>query len=270
MGAHNDKANDYQLFNTGSQTIADPGSGGTFDLRGIDDGIATIASGTRKLPNNIPLGIKFTVYASGSVTITTQASVTMATLTAGQVATFTSRTSTTWNVVTHVTSSTGQSGYIPLPLTGWREVTTNDITNAAGNGGVLATDSTPTLEYVNGDTDSQIRMLWAAANVDAIACQVTLPPDLDRTQDMTIVIRGAMSDTGDTPAMDVDTFFDEGDTKVEDATAVWGAGVENRGATIAAADIPDTATTMSIELTPGAHGTDTMVVYATYLTYTKR
>lgn len=96
MGAHNDTANDYQLFDTGSQTIADPGSGGTFNLRGIDRGVATIASGTRVLPNGIPLGVSLFVKASGSVTITDAAATTIATLTSGQMGRFESLGSNAW------------------------------------------------------------------------------------------------------------------------------------------------------------------------------
>lgn len=96
MGAHNDTANDYQLFNTGQQTIADPGSGGTFDLRGIDRGIATIASGTRKLPNGIPLGVSLSVKATGSVTITDAASTTIETLVSGQIGRYWSLGSNAW------------------------------------------------------------------------------------------------------------------------------------------------------------------------------
>jgi hypothetical protein len=161
-------------------------------------------------------------------------------------------------------------GFIPLPLTNWREITSNDITNIAGIGGLLCTDTTPALETVNGDTDGQIRLLWAAANADPIATQVTLPPDLDRTAPIVVNIRGKMAASADTPVMDIDTFFDEGDTKVEDATAAFAATVGNKTGTIAAADIPSTANSMSIELTPGSHGTDTLAVYAIWLTYTKK
>lgn len=159
---------------------------------------------------------------------------------------------------------------IQLPLSMWRETSSNDIINAAGNGGILATDTTPAFETVNGDTDGQLRLLWAATNVDAIATQIVLPPDLDRTADMTLYVRGIMASTNDTPVIDIDTFFDEGDTKVSDATTAFGSTVANETATIAAADIPDTATTMSIELTPGAHGTDTLAVYAIWLQYKRK
>lgn len=270
MGAHNDSANDYKLFQDGTQNPVPPATGGTFSLGGKDRCFFTVGAGSYKLPDNIPKGVKVSVYATGAVTITTQAAVTMATLVDGQIAEFTARTATTWSVTILNTSSAFQTGFIPLPLTGWREVASNDITNAAGNGGVLATDTTPALEYVNGDTDSQLRVLWAAGNSDALACQITLPPDLDRTQTIRLVFRGEMSGDDDlTTPMEVDTFFDEGDTKVEDITANWTSAVINRTAQIAAADIPSTAQTMSVEITPGTHASDSLSLYAVWMTYTK-
>jgi hypothetical protein len=242
-------------------------------------GVAELAAGTYTIPT-LESGqtmFWFWAQATGAVTITGAA-----TLATNETALIIQNADGSWSA--HVFAATGDdlfgllaanaytgAGFIPIPLTQWREVTSNDITNAAGNGGVLATDTTPTLEYVNGDTDSQIRMLWAATNVDAIATQITLPPDLDRTADIIINVRGIMSGAADSPTMQADTFFDQGDTKVEDdGGTVFGAAVATSAITIAAADIPDDAVTMSVELTPESHGTDTLAVYATWITYTRR
>jgi hypothetical protein len=257
---------------TKNNVIQDPGTGNTFNQNGMAYGTATVGAGTYKLPDD---GLPMYVQATGAVTVTSAAAVTIVTLSSGQVGLFLPLTATTWactvlatgNIVTTLTST---QGFIDLPLDGWREVASNDITNAAGNGGVLATDTTPTLEYVNGDTDSQIRVLWAGGNADPLARQISLPPDLDRTQPIVINLRGVMGGENDAPVMDIDTFFNEGDTKVEDATAAWDNSVSARTATIAAADIPAAAATMSVELTPGAHATDAMVLYSSYVTYTKK
>lgn len=294
MGAHNDTANDYKLFADGTQTIADPGSGGTFNLRGIDRGVTTIASGTRKLPDNIPFGVSLTVYASGSVTITTQASVTMASLTAGQVAVFTARTATTWNVVVHATTSatslngvltalTSTYGVVPIPLTQWREVVSNDIAalgtaGTTGSGGVLATDTTPALEYVSGDTDSSLRLLWAAGNTDALVTQIMLPFDMDTTQPIYFYAAGLMGGASNTPVLSLDTYFRDASgtvsSKIEDDTGAFADVAVDVFATIAAADVPDVnfgqPQWATIEITPGAHGTDTLAVYGTYIRYTKK
>ena len=68
----------------------------------------------------------------------------------------------------------------------------------------------------------------------------------------------------------IDSFFNEGDTKVIDTTttnqtATWAEKI----ATIAAADIPAAAQTITLGFTPIAHGTDTMELSAAWLEYTK-
>ena len=162
------------------------------------------------------------------------------------------------------------TGFIPLMLASWREVASDDIQNLAAHGGILAKDSTPILEYTNGDTDSAIRLNYAAADVNEIAIQIPLPPDLDVTGDIEIHLRAAMGGATDSPAMASDVFFNEGDTKVEDTVTVdQDTTVTEYTITVAAADVPAGAQTMSIELTPGAHGTDALHVYAIWIEYTR-
>lgn len=161
-------------------------------------------------------------------------------------------------------------GFIPLPLINWREVGTNDIQNLAAHGGILAKDSTPILEFINLDTDSAIRMNWAASDSNAVTIQTPLPPDLDVTADLVIHLRAAMEGATDTPVIDADTFFNEADTKVEDASAaITGTSYAEYTITIAAADVPAGAQTMSVELTPAAHTTDALYVTAIWIEYTR-
>lgn len=168
-------------------------------------------------------------------------------------------------------STTLKTGTIQMPLVSWREVGTNDIQALAAHGGILAKDSTPILEFTNLDTDSAIRAHWAAADVNAITLQVVLPQDVDVASNLTIHMRAAMNNTNDTPIIDADTFFNEGDTKVSDASAaITGTTVAEYTITIAAADVPAGAQTMSIELTPQAHGTDALFVYALWAEYTRK
>lgn len=150
-----------------------------------------------------------------------------------------------------------------LDLINWREIATNDIQAIATVvGGLLTKDTTPNLEYTNGDTDSAIRLQWAASNVDPIAIQFALPPDNDTGQPIHVDFLVTMSGTSDTPVLSLDTFFDKGDTKVEDDTsAVTGTATHIVTATIAAADVPINAFTCSLELTPGAHDSDTLEIY---------
>lgn len=167
-------------------------------------------------------------------------------------------------------STTLKTGFIPVPLASVRELSSGSFINAAGNGGLLATDTTPILNTVNGDTDGAWRLAWAATNVDAIGFQVPLPPDLDEASNVEIHLRAAMAATNDTPVISADTYFNEGDTKVEDdSAAITGATFAEYTITVAAADVPAGAQTMSVELTPGAHGTDILYVTAIWIEFTR-
>lgn len=162
------------------------------------------------------------------------------------------------------------TGFIPLPLANWREVSANDIQNLASVGGLLASDSTPILEYTDGDTDSALRLRWAAGDANPIVAQVPLPPDLDPDEDVELHLRAAMGGATDTPVISADSYFNEGDTKVEDdSAAVDGTTVAEYTITIAAADVPGGAQTLTVELTPGAHATDALHVYAIWLEYAR-
>src|SRR5688572_24711495 len=89
--------------------VADPGANGTFSLPnslGVHF-TATIASGTRKLPDNRTIGCVVSVPASGAVTITNQAGATVATLAANEVAKCVAISSTVWVAVVLKVGATG-------------------------------------------------------------------------------------------------------------------------------------------------------------------
>lgn len=250
----------------GHARITAPSAGGTIPLGSMSGAYVILDSaGTYKV-QNAGTNTKLTVFATAAVTLTDAADVHIVSLASGGHVELLADSDSSWTTA----GGFSTTGYIPVPLSAWREISSDDIINASGNGGVLATDTTPTYETVNGDTDGQLRILWAATNVDALATQITIPPDCDLTQDIVLHFRGEMADSNDTPVLDIDTFFDEGDTKVSGATGAWGPSPNDRTATIAAADIPSTAETMSVEITPGTHGTDTMALYATWVTYTRK
>jgi hypothetical protein len=254
----------------GNHTIADPGTGNTFQQFNIAYGTAEVGAGTYKLPDN---GLPMYVQATGAVTIQSAASVTVDTLASGEVQLFVPLSATTWatpGTVSTISGTTLGTGFIDIPLVNWRLITSNDITNAAGNGGVLGTDTTPALEYVNGDTQSTFRLLWAAGGQQVIAMQVMLPPDLDDTQPIVFHAAALMSGT-DSPVLSLDSYFygvtGDGGTKVEDDTSAVVDATSEVTATIAASDV--IAGTLTIELTPGAHASDTLAVFTTWLTYTR-
>lgn len=161
-------------------------------------------------------------------------------------------------------------GFLGIPLNTFREASAFDVGNIAANGGILASDSTPILDAINGATDGCQRLLWAASNNDQVVTSLPVPPDLDYNQPLVLHTRIVSGGTTNPVGFTVDTFFNEGDTKVTDTsqtnqTATYG----EKTTTIAAADIPSGAQVITIGLTPVAHTTDSMALTAAWLEYTK-
>jgi len=161
-------------------------------------------------------------------------------------------------VFTHIQSA---QKFLPIPMT---TVWESDGTNATA----LTGATTPVLDMANGDTDSGLVLTWVASNSDAIIFQVPLPPDIDVASDVVVHIRAKSGGATDTPTIASDAYFNEGDTKVEDVSAALGAAYAEKTITIAAADVPAGAQTLTVELTPGAHTTDTIVMSAIWVEYT--
>ncbi len=159
--------------------------------------------------------------------------------------------------------------FINIPIMTLREATNFDVGAITANGGVLASDTTPVLSAINDATDGCQRVSWVASNNDQVIAQVALPPDLDVTADLVLHCRIASGGTTDAVGFTVDSFFNEGDTKVVDTTTTnQTATYAEKIATIAASDVPSGAQTLTIGLTPAAHTTDTCNLTALWLEYT--
>lgn len=168
-------------------------------------------------------------------------------------------------------TTTLQTGYVPLSLASAREISSNATINAAGIGGLLASDTTPIFERVNGATDTQLRLTWAASNVDEITWSFVLPPDLDDTVAITVKLLAAMESTNDTPVIAVKYFEGVGDTNAGGNTAaVTGTSVATYSVTIAAGDVGAAPKPVSISLVPGTHGTDKLYLYGAWIEYTRK
>jgi len=154
--------------------------------------------------------------------------------------------------------------FIPIPLTSWM---LSDGTNTVTFGGP-ATD--PILDMTNGDTDSALRWAWVATSVVAIITQVPLPPDMDVTKNLVLHLLTKKDADGDTVTLASDAYFMDGDTKVEDVTATIAQAFGETIITIALADIPAGAQTVTIELTPSAHASDALYVQGSWLEYTSK
>lgn len=155
---------------------------------------------------------------------------------------------------------------ICFSLNDFREVDANgDVSNIAANGGILASDTTPILR---GNSAETLEISWATGNVDPISCQATLPNDFDGGQDVTIDLWVA-SGTTNLASFTVETGWDGGALVSDTATdPAQSATVHKITATVAASDIPDAASYVTIALTPAAaHSTDTYQLLAARLNY---
>lgn len=161
-------------------------------------------------------------------------------------------------IFTHIQSA---QQFIPIPLV---TVLESDATNATA----LTSSTTPVFDMADGDTDSALVLTWVASNSDAIIFQTPLPPNIDVASDVVVHFRAKSGGATDTPVIASDAYFNEGDTKVEDDSAALGAAYAEKMITIAAADVPAGAQTLTVELTPGAHTTDTIVLSAIWIEYT--
>jgi hypothetical protein len=162
-------------------------------------------------------------------------------------------------------------GFIPLALADAREVSSNATINAAGNGGLLASDTTPILQRVNGATDKALRLNWAASNVDEITWSFAYPPDVDENSALEVHFLAAMAGATDTPTLTVGYFVGVGDTDAGGASAaVTGTTVAEYSVSVAAADVGAPPKVASVSLVPGTHGTDALYLYAAWIEYTRR
>lgn len=164
-------------------------------------------------------------------------------------------------------------GPINIPLGAWREVDgSGDVANSAGGAGILSSNTTPILR---GDTAESWEISWAATNVDPIQFQTSLPPDFDGTANATLDLWVYTDNAGgggiDAATFTVETGWDGGalvsDTATDGSPATsW----HKITATIAAGDIPDAPSNLSIALTPAAHANDPIQLVGARLNYKRK
>ena len=164
-------------------------------------------------------------------------------------------------------------GYIPLFLPTAR-ILASDVTTAlavaSGNGGNLALDTAPIFERVNGATDIQFRLRWAAGSAVEVQWQFPYPPDLDDTADLTVNLLANMAGATDTPTISVKYFEGVGDTTAGGATGALSTTVAQVSRTITAANIGAYPNVASVSLVPGTHGTDALHLYGAWIEYTRK
>lgn len=167
-------------------------------------------------------------------------------------------------------TTTMRKGFIPLHLAAAREIGSNDIINTAGDAGVLSKDTTPILERINGATDKKQRIRWASSNNDEIAWDFPYPPDLDDAAAVIVNFIALSGGATDTPVLTVSYFEGIGDANAGGNTAALSAAAAQKTVSIAAGDVGAYPNGASVGLVPGAHTTDTVLLLAAWIEYTRK
>jgi hypothetical protein len=151
----------------------------------------------------------------------------------------------------------------------FRECDANgDVGAIAANGGVLASDTTP---IMRGDAAESAEISWATGNVDPITTSLMLPKDFDGTKDVTVDLV-VYSGTTNAASFVVESGWDGGAlvSDTADDASTKSATAHTITATIAAADIPNTASRLTLALTPPTHATDTIQLLGVRVNYSSK
>lgn len=167
-------------------------------------------------------------------------------------------------------SSSARTGFKELNLFTAQIIGSNAIPDA---GNFMDGNTDPEIIRVNGATDKMARLNWVATSVVELQfAPETLPPDLDDDQDIVIHLNVDKDANVDTTAnIDVQVFFNRGDTECGDATAaITETSVTEKTVRISASDIPASPGIMTVCLVPSAHDNDALRLYSAWYTYTKK
>jgi hypothetical protein len=159
---------------------------------------------------------------------------------------------------------------LPVSLDDFRECDANgDVGAIAANGGILASDTTPILRGANTLISQELS--WAASNSDPIRAQFSLPENFDGRDDV-LVEMWVNSGTTDAASMVVGTSWDAGATVTDtaDDAATKSATTHKITARIAAADIPDSPSSLTLLITPPAHTTNAIQLTNVRVLYTAK
>lgn len=165
-----------------------------------------------------------------------------------------------------------QTGYIPLSLWNARIINSNAIINTI-EGGVVDGNTDPLVARVNGATDKQVRVVWAASNSAELQFEpIALPADFDGTGSAwSVKVLAAMAGATDVPTIIVGVFRGIGDSSIGGATgAVTGTTIAAYSKSVAASAGTTAAKPVSISIVPGAHTTDALYVYAAWIEYQRK
>lgn len=153
-----------------------------------------------------------------------------------------------------------------ISLYSFREVSSGgDVGNLAAVGGILASDSTP---IMRGDAAETAEISWATGNADIIGTHIPLPIDFSGASDVTVQLQ-VYSGATDDASFTVETGWDGGAlvSDTADDSATLSATKHTITATIAAADIPNSARNLTLMLTPATHASDAIQLCGVTIIY---
>lgn len=163
------------------------------------------------------------------------------------------------------------TGTLRFDLFSARAIGSNDIPNTAATppGGLLTLNTAPLLKRTNAATDKSMMIQWASSSsIEIQLPSASIPIDFDVTKASTLKIRAKMGGATDTPTITANVFPGVGGADAGAATAALSATAANLTVAIAAS-IFTVGDVVSVALTPGAHTTDAIDLYAVWLEYTK-
>lgn len=240
------------VYMTDDHTIADNSSSGTRPAAGrfagmSEDGRVRVFVGMSNLGDSLADAADVAIADAGTFTSTTDVEEALQ------------------EIYQHILTA---QGTVSFALPQFREVDSGgDVGNITANGGVLASDTTP---IYRADANESAELAWEASNSDIVATDISLPKDFDGTANATLELLVASGATN-AATFTVNTSWDGGTQVVDTATdGAASATFHSVTATIAAADIPDAPTCVTIQLVPAAHTTDAILLKAVRLIYKRK
>lgn len=149
-------------------------------------------------------------------------------------------------------------------------------------GSLLLEDGTALTKFSAGESavpgfaqfaNKELALEWNDYDTsDKVAVSVPIPPDLDGASDLVVHFLAAMSGATDTPTLETEAYFGAGDTDCAgaDPEIDGGATLGEYTMTIAAADVPDAPSALTVIFGPAAGEltADDLKIHAVWLEYT--
>jgi hypothetical protein len=166
-------------------------------------------------------------------------------------------------------------GTVNVDISSAREIAGDAIQNLAAVGGLLASDSVPSLTRVNAATDKALQVSWAATEVDEIALPpIAWPVDLDPAADVIVhLLLTKNGNTDNAAVIGVNAFEGWGDANFGGNTQALNVAANtmfDAQVTLAHANIAGSPNVLNLAIIPGAHANDAIRLHGVYLEYTRR